>query len=46
MYLERDPGRVPSTGASVPVELGRVTFLGHECVHPPVNFPDPVLLRF
>lgn len=31
MCLERDPGRVPSTGASAPVGLGQIPFLVRAC---------------
>lgn len=32
IYLVRSR-RVPSAGASIPVELGRITLPAHECVH-------------
>ena len=39
-------GRVPSAGASVPMELGCVTLPVHGCVHPPGSSRNPVLLGF
>ena len=39
-------GRVPNTGASVPVELGSVTFPVRGCVHQCRSFTNPILLGF
>lgn len=39
-------GRVPSVGASVPMELGQITLPVHGRVHPPGSSQNPVLLRF
>ena len=39
-------GRVPSAGASVPVELGCITLLVCGCVHPPGSFRKSMLLGF
>ena len=38
--------RAPSTGASVPVELGCATSLAHRPVHEPRGSLNPVLLGF
>lgn len=38
--------RVPSTGSSVPMELGYITVLVRRCVHSPGSSPFPILLEF
>ena len=39
-------GKVPSAGASVPVELGCVTLSERGCVHSSRSSPKPMLLGF
>lgn len=39
-------GRVPSTEASDPLELGFVTLLACECVHQPQSSLNPIHLEF
>ena len=39
-------GRVASTGASVPVEVGCATHLVYDCVHQPRSSLNPIFLDF
>ena len=39
-------GRIQSTGASAPMELGCTTLLVNGCIHPPASSPNPTLLGF
>ena len=41
---QREVWEGPTTGASIPMEMGFITLLIHGCVHQPGSSPYPMLL--